>query len=409
MTTDTPEPQPTPAAEPSPPTLADQGPLAMTMKPLSGSVMLRVLLVAVTVAFAWILLPFYGTVLWGAIIALLFVPLNRWLLPRMGQRRNLAALTTLLAALVVVVLPAVLVASSLAREASQLYARIDSGELKPALILRRMFDALPDWFTDLLGRFGLGNFDLIQRKLTQVVTQGSQLIATQTLNFGQDLLGLVVSLFIALYLAYFLIRDGGPLMRSIRMAIPLPPEDKQELLEQFGTVLRATVKGNLVVAIVQGALGGLAFWFLGVNAALLWAVLMAVLSLLPAVGAGLVWGPVAIWLYASGQTVEAIGLVAYGVFVIGLVDNLLRPLLVGKDTGMPDYLVLISTVGGIAVMGINGFVIGPVIAAMFVAVWDIATATRVRARAVSMLADDPVVVVAPPVDLRVGGDEAGRG
>jgi predicted PurR-regulated permease PerM len=405
MNTDTPDTPPPTPTETSP--LANMGPMAMVMKPLSGSVMLRVLLVAVTVAFAWIMLPFYGTILWGAIIALLFVPLNRWLLPRMGQRRNLAALTTMLAALLIVVLPAVLVVSSLTREAAQLYARIESGELRPAEKLRNLFDALPVWFTDLLDRFGLGNFDLLQRKIAQLFTQGSQFIATQTLNFGQDLLGLVVSLFISLYLAYFLIRDGGSLVRSIRMAIPLPPEDKQELLEQFGAVLRATVKGNLVVAVVQGALGGLAFWFLDVNAALLWAVLMAVLSLLPAVGAGLVWGPVAIWLFATGQTVEAVGLVAFGVFVIGLVDNVLRPLLVGKDTGMPDYLVLISTVGGIAVMGINGFVIGPVIAAMFVAVWGIATATRVRARAVSMVVDE-VVAVAPPPASPVPSEDVGR-
>ena len=350
------------------------------MAAISGSLMLRVLLVGVSVAFVWILLPFYGTVLWGVIIALLFAPLNRWLLPRMKQRRNLAALTTMLAALVVV-LPAVLVGASLAREAAGLYARIESGELRPAQTLRNIFNALPDWLNGLLDRFGLGNFDLLVRKLTEALTQGSQLIASQTVNFGQDVLGIVVSLFVALYLAFFLVRDGASIVRAIRTAIPLPPEDKQELLEQFGTVLRATVKGNLVVALVQGALGGLAFWVIGINAALLWAVLMAILSLLPAVGAGLVWGPVAIWLFASGETFWAIGLVAYGVLVIGLVDNLLRPLLVGKDTGMPDYLVLISTIGGIAVMGINGFVVGPVIAAMFVAVWGIQTTTRSRAAA----------------------------
>jgi len=386
MTTDSPEP--------SPPVEAPR-PIAPSIAPVSGSLMLRVLLGLVTVAFIWILLPFYGTILWGSIIALLFAPLNRWLLPRMGQRRNLAALTTMAASMVIVVLPTVLVAASLAREASQLYARIDSGELKPALWLRGLFNALPDWFTDLLARVGLGNFDLIQRKLTQALTQGSQFIATQTFNLGQDMLGLVISLGIALYLAFFLVRDGGSIVRSIRLAIPLPPDDKQALLEQFGTVLRATVKGNLVVALVQGALGGLAFWVLGVNAALLWAVLMALLSLLPAVGAGLVWGPVAIWLFTTGEVWPAVGLVLYGVFVIGLVDNVLRPLLVGKDTGMPDYLVLISTIGGIAVMGINGFVIGPVIAAMFVAVWDIQTTTRVRVRAASMSMDEAVPAPAP--------------
>ncbi len=366
---------------------------------ISGSLMLRVLLVGVSAAFFWILLPFYGTVLWGVIIALLFAPLNRWLLPRMKQRRNLAALTTMLAALVVVVLPAVLVGASLAREAAQLYARIESGELRPAQTLRSIFNALPDWLNGLLDRFGLGNFDLLVRKITEALTQGSQIIASQTVNFGQDILGIVVSLFVALYLAFFLVRDGTTIVRAIRTAIPLPPEDKQELLQQFGTVLRATVKGNLVVALVQGALGGIAFWVIGINAALLWAVLMAILSLLPAVGAGLVWGPVAIWLFASGETVWAIALVAYGVMVIGLVDNLLRPLLVGKDTGMPDYLVLISTIGGIAVMGINGFVVGPVIAAMFVAVWGIQTTTRSRAAAAAgAAAHAEATAVADPTD-----------
>lgn len=387
---------------PQVPTAEQPRPSPPSMAPVSGSLMLRVLLVAVTAAFVWILLPFYGTILWGAIIALLFAPLNRWLLPRMKQRRNLAAITTMLAALVIVVLPTVLVAISMAREASQLYERIESGELKPARMLRGLVEALPDWLIDLLARFGLGNFDLMQRKLTQALTQGSQFIATQTFNLGQDVLGLVISLFITLYLAFFLVRDGGTLVRSVRMALPLPPDDKQELLEQFGTVLRATVKGNLVVALVQGALGGLAFWVLGVNAALLWAVLMALFSLLPAVGAGLVWGPVAIWLLATGETWQGVGLVLYGVLVIGLVDNVLRPLLVGKDTGMPDYLVLISTVGGIAVMGINGFVIGPVIAAMFVAVWGIQTATRVRARAAAA-ADTTTTTTTPPADA---GDAA---
>ncbi|MCV0437794.1 MAG: AI-2E family transporter [Hydrogenophaga sp.] len=363
--------------------------MAPPMTAVSGSFMLRVLLALVTVAFAWILLPFYGTVLWGSIIALLFFPLYRWLLPRMKQRRNSAALVTIGAALVVVVLPAVLVLVSLANEAAQLYERIESGELRPAQKLREMFYLLPDWVADVLDRVGLGNFDLLQRKLAEVFRQGSQFIATQTLNLGQDVLGLVIGLFITLYLAFFLVRDGSAIVRAVRDAIPLPPDDKQELLEKFGTVLRATVKGNLVVAVVQGALGGLAFWVLGVNAALLWAVLMMVLSLLPAVGAGLVWGPVAIWLFATGAIWQAVALTAYGVLVIGLVDNLLRPLLVGKDTGMPDYLIMITTVGGIAVLGINGFVIGPMIAAMFVAVWGIHTATRARAGA-SSVADTPV-------------------
>jgi predicted PurR-regulated permease PerM len=151
------------------------------------------------------------------------------------------------------------------------------------------------------------------------------------------------------------------------------------LFNRFTTVIRATVKGNVVVAIVQGLLGGLAFWFLGVHAPVLWGVVMAFLSLLPAVGSALVWVPVAIYFLITGALWHGISLIAFGVLVIGLVDNVLRQILVGKDTKMPDYVVLIATLGGMAIFGINGFVIGPVIAAMFMAVWDIlATTNEIR-------------------------------
>ena len=126
-----------------------------------------------------------------------------------------------------------------------------------------------------------------------------------------------------------------------------------------------------MVALIQGILGGLAFWFLGVSAAALWAVLMAFLSLLPAVGAALVWLPVAMYFFITGSIWQGLVLIAWGVLVIGLVDNILRPILVGKDTQMPDYVVMITTLGGITVFGINGFILGPAIAAMFIAVWHI--------------------------------------
>ncbi len=341
-----------------------------------GSRALMVLLVIVSVALGWILLPFYGTILWGAIIALLFSPLYRWILLRLKQRRTPAALLTLLLVLLIVILPFALVTASLAREVTLIYERLQSGELNPALYFRGVFAALPDWMTSLLDRFGLVDFEALQRRLSSALTQASQFLATQALSIGQNTFEFIASLFITLYLAFFLMRDGETVVRAIQRAIPLSSSNKQELLDKFTTVIRATVKGNLLVAAIQGALGGLAFWFLGVTGALLWAVLMAFLSLLPAVGAGLVWLPVAIYLFVTGSIWQSVALTAYGVLVIGLVDNLLRPLLVGKDTRMPDYVVMITTLGGMAVLGINGFVIGPVIAAMFLAVWHIHVSTR---------------------------------
>ena len=164
------------------------------------------------------------------------------------------------------------------------------------------------------------------------------------------------------------------LILAAARSIPLDTQHTERLLGQFVTVVRATVKGNIVISLVQGLLGGIAFAVLGLPAALLWGTLMALLSLLPAVGAALVWGPVAAYMLLTGQVASAIGLTVWGVGVIGLVDNLLRPILVGKDTELPDYLILIATLGGIAVFGINGFVIGPVIAAMFLVAWQLMTA-----------------------------------
>jgi len=337
---------------------------------------LLLLLVAVSLALGWILLPFYGAILWGVIIALLFTPLYQRLLVRLKQRRTLAAVLTLLFVLVIVVLPLALITAALAHEAALVYERLQSGELNPTLYFRGLFNALPDWIGALLDRFGLVNFSALQRRLSAALTQGTQLIATQVLSIGQNTFEFVASVFITLYLAFFLIRDGDKVLCTIGAAIPLASAHKQELLDKFTTVILATVKGNLLVAAIQGALGGLAFWFLGVSGALLWAVLMAFLSLVPAVGAGLVWLPFALYFLMTGAIWQGAALIAYGMLVIGLVDNLLRPILVGKGTRMPDYVVMITTLGGMAVFGINGFVLGPAIAAMFIAVWHIYVSTR---------------------------------
>jgi predicted PurR-regulated permease PerM len=332
---------------------------------------LLLILVLVSAALVWILLPFYGTILWGMIIALLFAPLYRRLLPRLRQRRMPAALLTLLVVLVMVVLPLALIAAALAREATGIYEQLQSGELNATRYFRGLFDALPDWVTALLDRFGLVDFNRLQRRLTDALARGSQFIATQALGLGQLTFEFIVDLFITFYLAFFLIRDGEALARTLRHAVPLATAHRRELVGKFTVVIRATVKGNLLVAALQGLLGGLAFWFLGVKGALLWGVVMAFLSLLPAVGAALVWAPVALYFLFTGALWQGAALIAWGVLVIGLVDNLLRPVLVGKDTQLPDYVVLMTTLGGMVVFGINGFVLGPAIAAMFIAVWHI--------------------------------------
>lgn len=334
------------------------------------------LVVAVSLAFVWILLPYYGAVFWATVLAIVFAQPYRRLLRSMQQKRTLAALAAVLIVLMIVILPLTLVGAMLVQEGFSVYERIQSGELNIGEYFRQVFGALPGWVIDLLDRFGLTNLGEMQERLSGGLMKGSQFIATQALSIGQNTFQLIVNLFIVLYLLFFFLRDGDYLSRRIKNAMPLRAEQQRDLFSKFTTVIRATVKGNIVVALVQGALGGLIFWFLGVHAPVLWAVLMAFLSLLPAIGAGLVWLPVAIYFLVTGAMWQGIVLIAFGVLVIGLVDNVLRPILVGKDTKMPDYVVLIATLGGMAIFGLNGFVIGPVIAAMFMAVWDLFSASR---------------------------------
>ncbi|MGZ5252380.1 MAG: AI-2E family transporter [Caldimonas sp.] len=340
-----------------------------------------ILLGLLTIGLAWVILPFYGAVLWGSVLALLFEPLNRKLIARMGGRRTLAALATLAIILFIVILPLALVAVSLVQEVGGLYQRVKSGEVNFGRYFEQIVAALPTWATGLMDRLGLVDLAALQSKLTTAITQRGQELTGRAVEFGSDALDLVVGFCIAMYLLFFLLRDGDGVARGIRAAIPLAPRTKALLLERFTTVIRATVKGNILVAAAQGALGGLAFWVLGVHAPMLWAVIMAFLSLLPAVGAFLIWAPVALYLLATGQVWQGVGLIVFGVLVIGLIDNVLRPILVGKDTQLPDYVVLISTVGGLAVIGLNGFVLGPMIAVMFVAAWQLLTAERAQGEA----------------------------
>jgi len=328
-----------------------------------------ILLALVSVLFLVLLRPFFAPLLWACIIAVLFYTVQLWLTRRWGERPNVTALVTLLACVVLVVMPVLFLLASFLQQGLSIFEQIQSGQLQPAKFVDNIRSAFPA-VQGLLERFDI-NMDTVRENATSAALAASQFLARNALAVGQGTFGFVLKLMLMLYVTFFLLRDGRALVDKLVHAIPLGDQRERMLLQKFAEVARATVKGNLAVAVVQGALGGLIFWVLGLPAALLWAVVMTVLSLIPAVGAGLVWLPAAIYLYAVGEWVSATVLIAYGVLIIGLADNVLRPLLVGRDTKLPDWMVLLSTLGGIAMVGINGFVIGPLIAVLFVAFWQI--------------------------------------
>jgi predicted PurR-regulated permease PerM len=327
------------------------------------------LLVALTtLAFLGLIASFAMPVFWAAVLATVFFPLQRRYVARLGGRRSLAALATMLTILGLIVVPLFLVGVAVSREAVYLHDQITSGAIDlqaPLRFLRRMTPLASDY----LAGFGVDVDGLVQRLSTSAIAV-SQFIASRALGIGQDVLRITALFFLMLYILFFLLRDGSQLVATLIRVLPLGDGRKRQLLAKFADVSLATIKGTLVVGVVQGAIGAILFWTLGIPAPVFWGSLMAVFSVLPAVGPGLIWLPAAVILLGMGQIVKGIILIAAGVLVIGLVDNVLRPVLVGRDTQMPDYLVLLATLGGLAIFGVSGFVIGPVIAAFFLVVWD---------------------------------------
>ncbi|MED5431265.1 MAG: AI-2E family transporter [Pseudomonadota bacterium] len=326
-------------------------------------------LIGVSLVFALMMQPFFAPIFWACAISVIFYPFQKRLLARWPNRRNVVALLTLTLCVVLVIIPVLFVATSFVTEGVGLFQQVQSGEINLADYVDKIKQAFPG-IQSLAERFDI-DLERIKQQVVQAFTGAGQFLAKRALAVGQNTFQFFLNLALMLYLAFFLLRDGDAMVAMLIRALPLGDEREKLLFAKFAEVTRATIKGNLVVAITQGALGGLIFWWLGIPGALLWGVVMAVLSLIPAVGAGLIWLPVAVYLYAVGEVVSATVLLLYGIFVIGLVDNILRPILVGRDTKLPDYVVLFSTLGGLAMFGITGFALGPLLAALFVAFWGI--------------------------------------
>ena len=326
------------------------------------------LVIAVTLVFLWMVRAFLLPVFWAAVFAVLFYPMFLALRERTGDRRALAAGLTTVAVVLFVVIPFGLLVAALAQQAIRLYGRIVTGEIDlqaPIAFVERSLPAL----ADLLARIGIST-EQLRTGAQNMAGNIAQFAGSQALALGQNALRIAVLFGLMLYLLFFFLRDGERILDAIVRALPMGDERERRLLEKFAEVSRATVKGTLIVAAVQGAIGGILFWIVGIDAALFWGVVMGVLSLLPAVGSTLVWGPAAIALLVRGEIWQVVVLVVGGTMVIGLVDNLLRPVLVGRGAKMPDYLILLATLGGLSVFGLAGFVAGPVVAALFLVMWD---------------------------------------
>jgi predicted PurR-regulated permease PerM len=326
------------------------------------------LVIGITATFLWMVWAFVMTVVLAAILAGLFHPFYRRLMGLTGERGWLAALVTVLVVLVVIVVPLAAVLGLVASEALRL-----STAVAPRV---QELVANPSQLPTLLAR--LPFYEYIVPYRAQILARGGELIG----NLGNFAVGsisattagtasAILQFFILLYTLFFLLIDGPALLRKMTSYLPLRETEKELVLDKFVSVTRATLRGTLVIGIVQGTLGGLSFWAAGIDGALFWGTMMVVLSVLPVVGGALVWVPAVVVLAAQGHWQSALGLTLFNALIVGSVDNVLRPRLVGRDTEMHDLMILFSTLGGIAAFGPMGFIIGPILAAVFVTSWEI--------------------------------------
>ena len=329
------------------------------------------LLVVISFAFALIIEPFFGAIVWAVVVAVLFRPVYDRLLGAFPGRTNLVTVTTLVLILLLVIVPAILLGFAMVQEATGIYQRIQAGDIDFDAVFGRFERSLPHWMQVQLAAYGYGDFASIRAEVEQYVSAILEFLLGQILSVGQGAFQFMLGLGVMLYLTFFLLRDGPALNDRIGEMIPLEESKRHILMERFLAVIRATIKGSLVIAVIQGTLGGLVFWALDIRGALLWGVVMGVSSLIPAIGTGFIWVPVALYLLVTGDVTQGVILILCGVFVISMVDNVVRPILVGRDTRMPDYVVLITTLGGLQLFGINGIIIGPLVAALFIAAFAI--------------------------------------
>ena len=329
-----------------------------------------ILLLTITLSFLWLIGGFLQPIFWATVLGLVFYPLYKRIHARIGERENVASGLTLLVVLFVAIIPIAWVISAVASEAADLYARIRSGEIDIGAALDWVAARVPA-VVSWLESIGMDT-EKLRSSASSLGLRASQFVTGLLVNFGQNTARFGIMFVLMLYILFFVFRDGERILAGAMKTLPLDDDRERELLTRFADVSRATVKGTAVIGLVQGGIGGIAFAALGIPSATLWGVIMAFLSIVPAVGPMLVWMPAVIYFFAVGQYVSGAILLFVGGVIISMADNVLRPILVGRDTRMPDYLVLVSTLGGLVLFGLAGVVVGPVVAALFITLWGMA-------------------------------------
>lgn len=323
------------------------------------------LLIATTVTFFWLIGSYLMPVFWALVIAIVFYPLYLRINTAVRGHSSVASLLAIGAVILTVMVPLLIVGGLVAQESVTLYQSVsqDSGDIQGLSLLERS-----EKFIAYFEPYGISH-EAVMDKARSWAADMSQALASSLVTVGQATFSVLIATAIMLYLLFFFFRDGEKLQKTLIHYLPMGDTYERRLFTRFSETSRAVMKGTIAIAALQGLLGALAFWIVGLSNPVLWGVAMAFLSVIPALGAAIVWFPASVILLATGSIWEGVTLMVVGLLLVSLVDEFLRPILVGRGSKMPDSITLLATIGGLATFGVSGFVIGPIIAAFFLSLW----------------------------------------
>jgi len=324
------------------------------------------LLTAITFAFLYIIGPFFLAIFWAAVIASIFYPfyikLKNYL-----KHENISALITLLLVFIIIVIPISLFSSLLIKESFDLYNTIDNKKVEIVDSIQQSIN----WAKD---SYLTKNLNIDEKMLVDKFSEATKTITAfifiRIKNLTQNSLMFVAMFLIMLYTLFYFLRDGQKMLEKLMYLSPLGDKNEKLLYKKFTSTARAAIKGTLLVGVIQGVLGGIIFLITGLQGALIWAMIMIVAASIPGIGSALIWLPAGIIMLVVGNIWQGLVIIIFGATVISTIDNLLRPVLIGKDTQMHPLLILFSTLGGILLFGISGFVIGPIVTALLLSLWE---------------------------------------
>lgn len=339
----------------------------MNRKTINNTTIL-LLLLGISAVFLSMIRHFFMAIfmagIFSAIAHPLYIKFYRWF----GGRRFLASIITLLLIIFIVLIPFSILLGIITGQAINIGQSVKpwiQKQISEPNVYSSYIETVP--FIDHVEPYK----ELILQKAGELVGMISNFFINSISSVAIGTVNFIFTVFIFLYTMFYFLMEGDKLLEKILYYLPLENHDEQRILEKFTSVAMATIKGTVIIGIIQGGLAGIAFAVVGINSAVFWGTIMTVLSIIPAIGSGLIWFPASVVLLLGGSYIKAVCLIIFCGILVGSLDNILRPRLVGRDIMMHDLMILFGTLGGLAMFGILGFIIGPIVAALFTTLWEI--------------------------------------